>query len=113
MTLFIYKICPGNIWRDAEMKGEFLGAGIDLVDGYIHFSTGAQTNETARLHFHGQEGLILAQVDISNLDIVWEASRGGDLFPHLYGSLPMRSVTKVIDIPLGADQTPEIPNDLA
>lgn len=113
MSQFIYKICPETLWREAESKGVFNGAGIDLADGYIHFSTAAQTADTARLHFHGQQGLILAKVDISTLDIVWEESRGGSLFPHLYGPLPMQTVTDVIPIPLDGDDVPCVPDDLA
>ena len=91
----IYKICEADIWRDAETAGKFCGAGIDLVDGYIHFSTAAQASDTARLHFKHTENLVLVAVDTATLEIKWEASRGGDLFPHLYGDLPMSAVIAV------------------
>ena len=103
MSQFIYKICPETLWREAESKGVFNGAGIDLADGYIHFSTAAQTADTARLHFHGQQGLILAKVDISTLDIVWEESRGGSLFPHLYGPLDPDAVIETVPLPMDED----------
>ena len=86
-----------------EKDGVFSGAGIDLTDGFIHFSTQAQTAETLRLHFAGVHGLRLIQIDADTLDIVWEESRGGQLFPHLYGNLPITKVVAVYDLPIGDD----------
>ena len=76
-------------------KGVFAGAGIDLEDGYIHFSTAAQVAETARQHFRDQASLVLVAVETDGLDVVWEPSRGGDLFPHLYTDLPVSSAVSV------------------
>lgn len=42
----------------------------------------------------------------------WEPSRGGALFPHLYGSLPAACVMEVREAPLGADGVPDV-SDLA
>ena len=92
----IYKICDSAVWKDAEAKGTFSGAGIDLEDGFIHFSTAAQVAETARRHFRNRTDLVLVAVETANLDIVWEPSRGGDLFPHLYADMP---VTHAISVP--------------
>ncbi|MGB2007703.1 MAG: DUF952 domain-containing protein, partial [Candidatus Puniceispirillaceae bacterium] len=36
---FIYKVCDSGLWEDAKQAGKFIGAEIDLQDGYIHFST--------------------------------------------------------------------------
>ena len=102
----IYKICDAKIWKDAKDAGLFLGAGIDLEDGYIHFSTAAQLADTARLHFRHREGQLLITVETSQLDLTWEPSRGGDLFPHLYDSLPTHAVTDVQVMPLDADGVP-------
>jgi uncharacterized protein (DUF952 family) len=101
----IYKICDAAIWREAERSGVFRGAAIDLRDGYIHFSTAAQAIETAALHFAGQSGLVLAAIDAEALGerLKWEPSRGGALFPHLYGTLPMSAVRRVHPLPLGPD----------
>jgi len=35
--------------------------------------------------------------------LTWEPSRGGDLFPHVYGDLPMEAVSQVDELPLGKD----------
>ena len=98
----IYKICPSELWKDAEANGVFKGAAIDLEDGYIHFSTAPQAEETARRHFRDQDGLVLVTIDAKELDITWEPSRGGDLFPHLYADLPTSAAVHVT--PLACDE---------
>ncbi|TAK48518.1 MAG: DUF952 domain-containing protein [Xanthobacteraceae bacterium] len=107
----IYKICPAPLWREAERLGMFRGSGDDRRDGYIHFSTAAQVAETARRHFAGQAALFLVAVDGGSLGnaLRWEASRGGELFPHLYGELDLGAVVAVIDLPLLADGSHRIP----
>jgi uncharacterized protein (DUF952 family) len=99
----VYKIVPGALWRAADAAGAFAGSPIDLLDGYIHLSTGQQLRETAARHFAGVESLLLVAVTIGTLDVRWEPSRGGDLFPHLYGPLPLSSVRWVAPLPLGPD----------
>ena len=105
MATTIYKICDAAIWREAERSGVFRGAAIDVADGYIHFSTPEQAIETAARHFAGQRDLVLASVDAGVLGdrLKWEPSRGGALFPHLYGTLPMAAVRRVTPLPLGPD----------
>lgn len=95
MTDKIYKICPADIWQKAQEIGHFSGAGIDLVDGYIHFSTAEQVAQTAHLHFNGQRGLWLIEIETKTLPLKWEESRGGQLFPHLYDDLSMQAVTQI------------------
>jgi uncharacterized protein (DUF952 family) len=107
----IYKISPRTAWLEASRIGSFTGAPVDLADGFIHFSAAHQVRETAAKHFHGQPDLILASVDGDALGdaLKWEASRGGDLFPHLYGALPMSAVISTISLPLGPDGAPIVP----
>ena len=111
----IYKICPETLWRDAEVAGRFAGAAIDLTDGYIHFSTGAQLRETAAKHFAGQQGLLLIAVDDATLGeaLRYEPSRGGALFPHLYAALDPKAVRWVAPLPQDLDARHIIPEDIA
>ena len=102
----VYKICDAALWREAEAAGQFTGAEIDIKDGYIHFSTATQAQETARKHFKGREGLVFVAIDTSKLNMVWEPSRGGDLFPHLYDALPVESAISVTPMHPDADGTP-------
>ena len=87
----VYKILDAAEWDEARARGRYDGSEVDRRDGYIHFSTGAQVAETARRHFAGRRDLVLVAVDAEALGpaLKWEPSRGGDLFPHLYGALPV------------------------
>jgi uncharacterized protein (DUF952 family) len=90
-----FKVFTASEWRQFETEGTFLGAPVDLVDGYIHMSTADQLEETLSKHFAGQTGLVIAEVDLKALKgcVKWEVSRGGAFFPHLYGTLPMTAIT--------------------
>lgn len=105
MPDLIYKICASTLWRQAEREGAFLGAPVDLADGFIHFSTAEQVEETARKHFSGQDDLLLIAVEAEKLGaaLKYEVSRGGQLFPHLYGPLSLSAVRWVKPLPLGDD----------
>jgi len=105
LTATIYKICDRILWRAAEQVGVFTGAAVDQAGGYIHFSTASQAAETAARHFAGQDDLLLIAVDAAALGsaLRYEPSRGGQLFPHLYGTLPLSAVRWVKPLPLGAD----------
>jgi uncharacterized protein (DUF952 family) len=108
---FIYKICPASLWREAEREGIFRGSPVDRRDGFIHFSTAEQAVETAAKHFASQRDLVLLRVEAAALGgrLKWEPSRGGALFPHLYGDLDAGAVTKVDALPLGRDGRHEFP----
>ena len=101
----IYKICPQLLWHEAEKAGFFVGAPIDIQDGYLHFSTAEQVRETAARHFAGQRDLLLIAIDADSLGhaLRYEPSRGGDLFPHLYAHLPLSAVRWVKPLPLDND----------
>jgi uncharacterized protein (DUF952 family) len=93
--MLIYKIVTPSEWDSARTSGVYRGSTVDLKDGFIHFSAQDQVAETARKHFAGQTGLLLIAVETGSLDpksLRWEPSRGGALFPHLYGPLPLTSV---------------------
>lgn len=86
----------------AVTAGEFVGAGIDLTDGYIHFSAAHQVVKTAAKYFSGQTDLVLVSVVPAKLgdDLRWEPSRDGDLFPHLYAKLQLQNVDSVCELPV-------------
>jgi len=101
MDRFIYKITSKNQWTSTEASGCFEGAGIDRSDGFIHFSSAAQLIETVSKHFVGKRELLIICVDADKLGehLRWEPSRGGDLFPHLYGVLPLSAVVETLELP--------------
>ena len=90
----IYKICDRTVWRAAEAGEVFLGTEADERDGFIHFSTAAQLSGTLAKHYAQKNDLVLIAVDPGalGLTLVWERSRGGDFFPHLYAPLPLSAV---------------------
>ena len=89
-----YKVLTGEQMAALERDGTFAGAPVDVQDGYVHLSTAAQLTETVDKHFAGQDDLHVAAVDLEALGdkIRWEESRGGQLFPHLYGPLTLDTV---------------------
>ena len=93
-STYAFKIFTADQWQQFEADGHFAGAPADLADGYIHMSTADQLDGTLEKHFAGQQGLVIAEIDLSGFgdDLRWEVSRGGALFPHLYRDLPMSSV---------------------
>jgi len=91
--MLIFKIVSRREW-DARI-GAYHGSRHDRADGFLHFSTGAQLAETLRLHYAGQDDLVLVAADPAALGdaLKWEPSpsRGED-FPHLYAALAPAAV---------------------
>ncbi len=110
VTGLIYKIAPADLWRAAVEQGSFAGSPADLRDGFIHFSTAAQVAATAARHFAGQSDLVLVAVATEGLDLRWEPSRGGDLFPHLYTALPVSAAVWTRPLPVGANGSHQVPD---
>ena len=111
----IYKLLRAPEWEAAKDAASFAGSPLDLKDGFIHFSTLAQAADTAARHFAGEAGLVLAEVDPARLDapLRWDPSRGGALFPHLYGPLPLRAVVRVWPLTLDGAGRHAFPPELA
>jgi uncharacterized protein (DUF952 family) len=109
---FVYKIATESAFAPARGQPTFAGMPIDAKDGYIHFSSAEQLAETLRLHFAGQSDLVLLAVRSVDLGgrLVWEASRGGALFPHLYGGpLPASAIAWEAPISVAADGSCVLP----
>lgn len=104
----VYKIASAREWEHAMSAGVYAGSAADVADGFIHLSTAEQTPGTAAKHFAGQAGLLLLELETTALgsSLVWEPSRGGELFPHLYGVLPVAAVLEAHPFPLGRDGVP-------
>lgn len=115
MSHLIYKIVSAVAWREAASAGMVEGAPIDRQDGFIHLSAADQVRETAARHFAGQDDLTLLAVDPEALGdrLQWEPSRGGALFPHLYGPLSTDAVRWTASLPLDADGRHRFPDGVA
>ena len=90
----------------------YSGSSQDRTDGFIHFSTYDQINESAAKHRSGQNNLVLITVDgdLVEMFLKWELSRNDEYFPHLYSDLPMNAVLKIEELPLGPDGRHIFPN---
>ncbi len=110
----VYKICPRAAWDDACRTGHYRGSADDLRDGFIHLSAAHQVAATAAKYFRGQPDLVLVAMAPVALGsgLAWEPSRGGELFPHYYGPLPVSAALAVIPLPLGNDGVPLVPETL-
>ena len=100
MTGQVFKILPQDIWRSAIAEGTVPLHGADVGDGFVHLSAAEQVQETLRLHFHGQDNLVVLAFDTQDLGagLRWEAARGGRKFPHYYGVLKPGQVRATFDV---------------
>jgi len=115
MNTPIYHMCKSEEWRAALAAGRYRGSSQDQADGFIHFSDRHQIVASAARHRAGQDDLVLIEVDAEALGpaLKWEASRGGALFPHLYGPLDPATVARSAPLRLDANGRHVFPWDLA
>lgn len=114
MSFAIYKIARVHEWEEAVRNALFTGSADDRRDGFIHFSTAAQVRATWEKYFSTEEWFYLVAVDSDCLgpSLKWEPSRGGQLFPHLYGPLPLALVRSVMEIRCSRDGRPLFPPEI-
>lgn len=112
---YVYKILDAENWAAAEKVG-YPSTPLDVGDGYVHLSTRGQVGQTLALYYKKAQSVRLleyALADLSEADeLKWEPSRGGELFPHLYGQLPIAGAVRVWELATGADGVPALPEDL-
>lgn len=103
--LFAFKLLRPEEWQDWRESGVFTGAPVDREDGYIHLSTREQVRETAAKWFADVDPLYLVMIDLVELGdtVRWEPSRGGALFPHVYGPIPRSAIARSSRLRLGSD----------
>lgn len=111
----VYKIAPRAVWEAAVRDGIYRGSPDDHRDGFIHLSSGAQVAGTLARHYAGQSDLVLIAYAAAGLGgaLKWEPSRGGDLFPHVYGPLEPAAALWVRPIAVGADGRHTLPGEIA
>lgn len=88
---------------------------IDSTDGFMHLSTATQLAETLALHFKGQTGLIVLTIRTADIAdaLRWEPSRGGQLFPHVYGQIPLAAVVSKKVVNFAPDGSCALPADIS
>lgn len=108
----VFKILARAEWDHACGQGQYAGSSDDARDGFIHLSAAHQAAATASKYFRNKPDLLLVAFDAAQLGaaLKWEPSRGGDLFPHLYGPLLPALALWTKPLPLGEDGVPLIPD---
>ena len=96
----IFKILGKEKVTELFANGSTDGSELDQRDGFLHFSTASQLPGTLAKHYDGVFDLSLLEVDATEpgLDVRWEYSRDGKLFPHLYGKLSSEYVKAIYEI---------------
>ena len=113
MREIIYKVVRTAEWNSAREAGVFKGSTDDERDGFIHWSRAVQLRTTLERHFAGEDGLLLVSLHVDGFgpELKWEPSRGGENFPHLYGTLKLTSVHSVTPIHRDKDGRSILPSD--
>jgi len=109
---FIYKICTKSEWQVVKNKGQLKGSKKDLEDGYIHFSSEDQVEETLKKFYSNQKDLILLKVNTLKLNhLIWEQASDGNMFPHLYSLLDISNIVDEFEISLNNDGSHILPTN--
>ena len=96
MNSFVYRILNPEEWVNFKKKKLFSGNNLDKRSGYIHLSSKDQLRKTIEIYFK-EKKIVILKIETKKLKkkIVWEISRGGEKFPHLYDKLNIESVVGV------------------
>jgi uncharacterized protein (DUF952 family) len=107
----IYHITSAREAEHAALTGEYTPAAYD-ADGFIHCSHAQQVLAVAHRRYRGRRDLVLLEIDRERLPcpVVSENLEGGtELFPHVYGRLPMSAVVAVHAFACEADGSFRLP----
>ena len=111
----IYHITSAAETEEAGRVGEYVPKGFE-TDGFTHCSYARQVTGVANIVYRGQTDLVLLEIDRSKVgtEVVDENLDGGpELFPHVYGPLPMAAVVRVHQFPCREDGTFDLPRDVS
>jgi uncharacterized protein (DUF952 family) len=106
----IYHFCPRSAWVAAAPTGSY-AADTLATQGFIHCSPADHLHVSATMRAPGRTDLVVLEIDESRLPApaVWEQGDPphptGQLFPHVYGVIPLEAVVAVRDYPPGPDGT--------
>jgi uncharacterized protein (DUF952 family) len=93
----LFRLIDGAVWAQAKAAGSAAALPLnddDRRDGFLHLSGRDQVAETARRYYASVPDLWVLEIDPGALGeaLRWEVSRGGALFPHVYGPAPLAAV---------------------
>ena len=93
----IYHIAGKDNSKQITSTGYYKPEGL-LNEGFVHCSTKEQVINVANRFYFDQDDLILLEIEDGKLEakVVYENLEGGsELFPHVYGPIPIRAITSV------------------
>ena len=101
MGVAVYHFCPARAWNEARRRGRLSRPTEGGGGGFLHFSTADQLATSLALHGGDRDDLVLLEVPVEAMgaSFVFERSRGGALFPHLYADLPAAAVRRTAPLP--------------
>lgn len=109
----IHHLTTAEAWAGAQAAGEY--AAPSLADeGFIHASGDeAQTLRVAERLYPGAAGLVVLDVDVArlNAEVRREASRSGEVYPHIYGRINLDAVVRVRRLAVDAGGRHRFPPD--
>ena len=108
----IFHIAKREDWERAKREGSYKPPSL-ASEGFIHCSTSDQVVQTANRLFRGQMGLVLLKIDTNQVgaEIKYENCEGGEeAFPHIYGTLVLDSVARVMAFEPGEDGSFAMPS---
>jgi uncharacterized protein (DUF952 family) len=97
----LFHITSADELRAAGQSGTYTPKAFG-EDGFVHCSYGHQVAATANRIFRGRSDLVVLEIDPARLPgpVIDENLEGGaELFPHVYGPLPLSAVVQVHRLP--------------
>jgi uncharacterized protein (DUF952 family) len=110
----IFHITSRTKAAEAVRAGVYVPDGFD-ADGFVHCSYARQVTSVADARFHGRSDLVLLEIDREavSCEVRDENLEGGvELFPHVYGRIPMSAVVRIHQLPCRGDGRFDLPGNL-
>jgi uncharacterized protein (DUF952 family) len=111
MSQLLYHIAPAKDIERAARSGRYAPPSLE-TDGFVHCSYAQQVGTIAARLFRGHTNLLLLEIDPNRLEVPVVAVRAADaddVFPHVYGPLPMSAVLAIRELRCRADGSFDMP----
>ncbi|MEM6649409.1 MAG: DUF952 domain-containing protein [Pseudomonadota bacterium] len=100
LTDCVYRLTPPRGWKMALASSFLPYNEDDERDGFFHLSSAEQVLNTAQKYYSSYDELLALEIDEKSLgeELKWEASLGGNIYPHYYGFLPTDKVRRTLSV---------------
>ncbi|MDY6901612.1 MAG: DUF952 domain-containing protein [Cyanobacteriota bacterium] len=109
----IYHITKRENWKKAKALGIYRADSLE-TEGFIHCSTSTQVVKVANSFFKNQTDLLLLFIDSDKVisEIRYDVVAENEKFPHIYGTLNLDAVFKVINFEADKSGLFELPPEV-